>query len=699
MSEQPFTYDVTVHSNISLIGNKNGTVFDYKNDKKGRLIFHYYDNKGAIIKMENISFENFNSSGLTEIDIIILYSSTDNIFFIVNKCNIKNNNYRFIRIYYTCNTPSHSNPSIIFNDCNFINNDLGIIKIVHFYNIRHEDLNKCLPVVFNNNNFINNKGLFLPHFSTIVLNNCHISNVEIAKDENDYATFFYSTNTHEDLIINNSVFNNINIKSVYPLVIGDNINLEIKNTTFSNCYTEYGYLFDIKNTEKMFSKQKVSIYNSTFSDICTLFYTDKMKFEISNSKFENITKKESLPLLSNSKYSVFTIKNTVFQNLKLSYGLFDEEAKYTLNNGEVHKKLSINNAKIRNSISNGSFIKIVGDSNEITINNSYINNIKAYGQIIENKSKKTKTILSNINFDYNINKNKLDCGNIYFTNYINLIIENSKFSNNYCENNGGVICINGFSDINVNITSNIFNKNSALNGGSLFIKEGLIPPNRYNTYNIHNNYFTNNTAKNFGGAIYSEFNCTYISDSGNNTITYNNAGIAGGGMFSSGLMGKTLVENNQLIFANNTVNSNINNYSSIPSYVLLNTTLTKKSNNIITGAVLPLKFLLYDEYNNIIEDSTMYYSNLNIKNDVELRFDDIEITVSECGVNQIKMYNHNGILYCEDPLCKPGCPVGESAICIPYYKELINNIEKNRCKCLPGWVGNKCENKNLINFR
>jgi len=88
----------------------------------------------------------------------------------------------------------------------------------------------------------------------------------------------------------------------------------------------------------------------------------------------------------------------------------------------------------------------------------------------------------------------------------------------------------------------------------------------------------------------------------------------------------------------------------------------------------------------------------NIENEIELKFDDIEISVSDCETNQIKMYNNNGIIYCVNPICK-NCPVGESATCIQYYTELINDIEKNICQCLPGYEGNNCKDKKFINFR
>jgi len=41
-----------------------------------------------------------------------------------------------------------------------------------------------------------------------------------------------------------------------------------------------------------------------------------LEYEIYESKFENITLKNALPLVADSKYSEFTIKDTIFRDLK-----------------------------------------------------------------------------------------------------------------------------------------------------------------------------------------------------------------------------------------------------------------------------------------------------------------------------------------------------------------------------------------------
>jgi len=63
------------------------------------------------------------------------------------------------------------------------------------------------------------------------------------------------------------------------------------------------------------------------------------------------------------------------------------------------------------------------------------------------------------------------------------------------------------------------------------------------------------------------------------------------------------------------------------------------------------------------------------------------------------MVNDNGIKYCEEPICNKDCPVGISAKCISYYSEGKNDINLNKCQCLPGWKGDNCKSKIYINYR
>ncbi|OUM64329.1 hypothetical protein PIROE2DRAFT_8880 [Piromyces sp. E2] len=267
------------------------------------------------------------------------------------------------------------------------------------------------------------------------------------------------------------------------------------------------------------------------------------------------------------------------------------------------------------------------------------------------------------------------------------------------------------------------------------------------------NTFNHNYAYNFGGAIYSKYNQLYLTKANNNSIIQNVAGVTGGGIFSPNLIEKNMFDVNHWIIQSNTVNSFENNYSTNPAYIVLETKIKNNKIQIISGNYFPLVFTLYDEYDNIIEDITKYYSSLSLilsltENDeeeiienfdelnyhtvgnictfingrcelnnfrifanpdtyflkvsyenyngfIKKNFDTIEIKVSGCNKNQYKKYN-NKILYCENPTCHPDCPVDISAICIPSNSSnLLNN---NECKCLPGWIGISKKNFKTYNI-
>lgn len=91
----------------------------------------------------------------------------------------------------------------------------------------------------------------------------------------------------------------------------------------------------------------------------------------------------------------------------------------------------------------------------------------------------------------------------------------------------------------------------------------------------------------------------------------------------------------------------------------------------------------------------------NSENDIELKNNNVEITINSCNDYQINMYDKNGILYCENPKCKSSCPVLVSAICETRNKnqENVNNVNENLCQCYPGWEGINCDVMKYVDFR
>jgi len=797
MTEIGYSIDITVNSDINFIGNSKGTLFDYKNKKKGTFNFNISQN--STITFENIIFDNA-GSGLDSVSIIYISFNSKNNNVIFNNCTFQNNYLTILNIqsdYVTKNINI-----VLFNHCKFFNNDHNVVAYNGEQNSNNNQ-NIYLLITMKKCNFYNNRDMFTIQNSQLNLENCYIKNVEKGSDKNFKSTFFYSKRGFKSIHIKESLFENIEIKSTFPLINGGGLTLEIENTTFSNCHSEFGYLFILKKT---MSDNYVIIKNSTFIDTSTLFIGDSYNYTILDSTFKNINNKNSIPVIANSKYSNFHIENINIQNINTTNSLFNGESWYNFNNvkmknikanakallhfiykdtyinnleadniscvgdsedtsiilfdsNELGNSLTINNLNIKNSSSNGSFIKIIGNTSEVTIKNSNLNGLISYGSLIDNLSIKSNNIISNLNFNNNSNNNKIECGNIHFCNDINITLSNSTFSKNIIKNNGGAICIDNIKNLGLKFISNTFDGNIAENGGALYIVDGQdMDLNENRDIYFENNIFCKNIAHSFGGAIYSNFTKLYLANVNNNIITYNKAEIMGGGIFSPNSVNKTSFNINKVTIENNTVDSLDNNYSSNPYYINLDTPLNNNIINIMSGDRFPLSFTLYDEFHNIIKDNTKYYSSslilkiiLMTKNNDEYEYDDcdecddnqkihlinnigsftngkcelnylkiianqdeyimkfiidnyndkinfnindIKVKVNKCSDDKIEMHDANGIIYCETPKCSENCPINHSAVCKP---NLINNIIKNTCECLPGWKDD-CKTKIYLDY-
>ncbi|OUM67535.1 hypothetical protein PIROE2DRAFT_4938, partial [Piromyces sp. E2] len=295
MSLQPFNIDIAIMTNIKIIGNNNGTVLDFNNKFNGLFTFRIIQNKGETIIIENIVYINL----LEE-----------------NKPRYGNNHGSIFRTEVNCDKSLRTNStSIVFNDCNFYDNT---VKLVHLYHINYKEVEnyECSAITFKNCNFINNRGLFYSYNSQFYFDNCYISKVEKYSEpvsvSETHDSSFYAQNGRDYVNIKNSIFENINIKKVYPLIEGVELKLDIKNTTFRNCHTNYDYLIHIKSCNNIMA---INVKNSTFTDTSNIFNGNFCRYNISDSIFKNITIKNSIPVISDSAYSHFTISNTEFKDL------------------------------------------------------------------------------------------------------------------------------------------------------------------------------------------------------------------------------------------------------------------------------------------------------------------------------------------------------------------------------------------------
>ena len=173
------------------------------------------------------------------------------------------------------------------------------------------------------------------------------------------------------------------------------------------------------------------------------------------------------------------------------------------------------------------------------------------------------------------------------------------------------------------LESNLFKKNTAVNGGALFFSDDSNNDNQ--KIIAKNNTFSKNSVTEFGGAIYSGsiiFNKNQFNTFENNIISYNTADVMGGGIYSAQTTNIIQFNQSEWYFANNTINLHSNDYTTKPAYLSLNSPFNQKI-KLITGDILLLNFTLFDGYDNIIKDVTKYYSSMTLRITLEKKNKDL----------------------------------------------------------------------------
>jgi len=100
---------------ISFIGNKNGTVFDFKRSQSGSF---FIQTPGALsIKMENITFRNFDLTGQMLLYLIVFFPG-ENTYLNINNCTFENNYYALFSIVSQALTKEKES-LITISNCNF----------------------------------------------------------------------------------------------------------------------------------------------------------------------------------------------------------------------------------------------------------------------------------------------------------------------------------------------------------------------------------------------------------------------------------------------------------------------------------------------------------------------------------------------------------------------------------------------------
>jgi len=118
-----FDTEITVLSNISFIGNDNGTIFDYNNKRRGALNFKFVDTGEKIkyLNFHNIIYENLMEKDVSfyGINVITIQTYTDKVSININNCTFRNNHGNTFQLISKCMKTTYENPSIVFNNCTF----------------------------------------------------------------------------------------------------------------------------------------------------------------------------------------------------------------------------------------------------------------------------------------------------------------------------------------------------------------------------------------------------------------------------------------------------------------------------------------------------------------------------------------------------------------------------------------------------
>ncbi|OUM70114.1 hypothetical protein PIROE2DRAFT_1795 [Piromyces sp. E2] len=229
MSEQVYRIEIALISNVSFIGNENGTVIDYNYGRRGSFVVSYSRNKWDKITFKNIIFEHYSTNGVDYpgIQIISVSSNANNIQTYLENCTFRDNQYRLLSFQLTSYEIISDKPQVVLNNCVFENNSQRLISISHKYDYALDEAKKYFKLKFINCKYINNKGLFclkLP--ASVEFDNCYFSTIEKDSYDSNSVLFFTSLLSSGHLSIKNSIFEDIDVKSKLPIINGEGLTLE-----------------------------------------------------------------------------------------------------------------------------------------------------------------------------------------------------------------------------------------------------------------------------------------------------------------------------------------------------------------------------------------------------------------------------------------------------------------------------------------
>jgi len=114
-------YEISVETNITFRGNKNGTIYDFHHERNREFWIQFPSEKGKTVIFENFIFRNYYANyEMGGLHMFIVMAFTDNFKILFNNCTFEDNNYAIFRAVIHNLKPTHTDPSIVFNKCKFM---------------------------------------------------------------------------------------------------------------------------------------------------------------------------------------------------------------------------------------------------------------------------------------------------------------------------------------------------------------------------------------------------------------------------------------------------------------------------------------------------------------------------------------------------------------------------------------------------
>jgi len=120
MSDMGFCMELSIISDVIILGNTNGTILDFNYSKKGQIRFNYSSNNS--VRLENLIFQHYSTNHelVHGSQIIYIYSPTNKVQFNMHSCIFRDNDFRLIQYDISSANQIQSYAQSTISNCTFM---------------------------------------------------------------------------------------------------------------------------------------------------------------------------------------------------------------------------------------------------------------------------------------------------------------------------------------------------------------------------------------------------------------------------------------------------------------------------------------------------------------------------------------------------------------------------------------------------